>query len=452
MKSWKGLLLLLSLALILCLFAGCDLAVLSEEAPFSEEAFLARVEEGVLARSSVVTYTCKPQDGLDELVDAAVEKACDTYIIGVNVASFEWHVQTFVDAEITLTLALEDTFVDGRDQAIPYSVEETLALAEQGLLHEGKADILFVNDGTLTEEIMSATVESCVTQSPSALIQYYVEQANSSCRVYDDYARLIMEFEIRPDTRPFDTIPVPADMQEGVEYLTAQWDEGDSACLYYPQGAEDVNTLCEMYALTAQSNDADDPFVAPQYEWQVYGQQDCILVINKLREVDTSQLSAWRQEMLTQAEELAASLTQEDPKEKVVEIGKILAGRIRYDDELVEELKDATLLEASPESCRDRTAYGALVEGKTVCSGYARAFKLVCDLEGIDCWVVDGTTADAPEEGHEWNMVLIDGTVYYVDITFADTGKMKKYYLFEEKLYQKEGYKVQENYYIPWTE
>ena len=64
------------------------------------------------------------------------------------------------------------------------------------------------------------------------------------------------------------------------------------------------------------------------------------------------------------------------------------------------------------------TAYGCLVNGMTVCDGYAKAFALLCNYGGIACWqesgYLEGTTA------HAWNAVKIDGKVYYCDPTLDD--------------------------------
>ncbi len=62
------------------------------------------------------------------------------------------------------------------------------------------------------------------------------------------------------------------------------------------------------------------------------------------------------------------------------------------------------------------SAYGCLIEGKTVCSGYAKAFQLILREMGIDCTYVTG---DAGER-HGWNCVYLDGEGYYVDITWDD--------------------------------
>ncbi len=63
------------------------------------------------------------------------------------------------------------------------------------------------------------------------------------------------------------------------------------------------------------------------------------------------------------------------------------------------------------------TAYGSLVQGKALCEGYSRAFKLLCNAVGIECDLVSGTVE---KEGHMWNVALIDGEYSYVDVTWND--------------------------------
>lgn len=72
------------------------------------------------------------------------------------------------------------------------------------------------------------------------------------------------------------------------------------------------------------------------------------------------------------------------------------------------------------------TAYGALVEGSTVCYGYASAFKLLCDRLDLPCWSVGGTSEGI---GHQWNIVRLDGENYIVDCTWDDTTGTDNYFL-----------------------
>lgn len=59
---------------------------------------------------------------------------------------------------------------------------------------------------------------------------------------------------------------------------------------------------------------------------------------------------------------------------------------------------------------------GALQNKYAVCSGYAKTFKLLCDLTGLECEIVTGT-AGLP---HAWNQVKINGNWYNVDVTWDD--------------------------------
>lgn len=61
--------------------------------------------------------------------------------------------------------------------------------------------------------------------------------------------------------------------------------------------------------------------------------------------------------------------------------------------------------------------YGALIDGKAICSGYTTTFKLFMDMIGVECITVDGSALD---EVHAWNMVNIDGKWYHVDCTWDD--------------------------------
>ncbi len=70
--------------------------------------------------------------------------------------------------------------------------------------------------------------------------------------------------------------------------------------------------------------------------------------------------------------------------------------------------------------------FGALVDGRAVCEGYAEAFKLLCDYNGIPCVCVSGT---GNSENHMWNCVRMDdGKWYAVDVTWDDQTKISYSY------------------------
>ncbi len=64
-----------------------------------------------------------------------------------------------------------------------------------------------------------------------------------------------------------------------------------------------------------------------------------------------------------------------------------------------------------------RDADGALINGKALCEGYAKAFAYICQSIGIEAICVSGEVDDAP---HMWNLVKLDGNWYHMDVTFDD--------------------------------
>ena len=61
------------------------------------------------------------------------------------------------------------------------------------------------------------------------------------------------------------------------------------------------------------------------------------------------------------------------------------------------------------------TAAGALVDGKAVCAGYARAYMQLCHAAGIDMVYISDQGMN-----HGWNAVRLYGDVRYIDVTFDD--------------------------------
>ena len=65
----------------------------------------------------------------------------------------------------------------------------------------------------------------------------------------------------------------------------------------------------------------------------------------------------------------------------------------------------------------NQTAYSALIEGKTVCAGYARAFQYIMQRIGIPCYFCTGYAGAA----HAWNIIKLEDGYYNVDVTWNDT-------------------------------
>ncbi len=75
------------------------------------------------------------------------------------------------------------------------------------------------------------------------------------------------------------------------------------------------------------------------------------------------------------------------------------------------------------------SAYGALVDGKAVCEGYARGMQLLLKHCGISSTLVFGKSVENDEQ-HMWNMVTINGKDYHLDATWNDSEDHKRHNYF----------------------
>ncbi|MCI8387550.1 MAG: hypothetical protein HFE63_03680 [Clostridiales bacterium] len=65
------------------------------------------------------------------------------------------------------------------------------------------------------------------------------------------------------------------------------------------------------------------------------------------------------------------------------------------------------------------TAYGALCNKTAICQGYAASFNLLCERVGIRSVAIGGYPPNSNID-HVWNMVLINGQIFYIDTTHDD--------------------------------
>lgn len=102
------------------------------------------------------------------------------------------------------------------------------------------------------------------------------------------------------------------------------------------------------------------------------------------------------------------------------------------DDEMDDYEREITLHDALAkkvtyiESANAHNAYGAIVEGKAVCEGYAEALQHLLRSVGVQSFLIIGSSVNPStglSEGHAWNAVKIDDEFYHVDLTWNDQGE-----------------------------
>lgn len=69
----------------------------------------------------------------------------------------------------------------------------------------------------------------------------------------------------------------------------------------------------------------------------------------------------------------------------------------------------------------NQTAYSAVVNKKSVCAGYSRAFQYMMQKMDIRCAFIAGTCVTSQGSGgHAWNIVELGGEFYAMDVTWDD--------------------------------
>lgn len=82
---------------------------------------------------------------------------------------------------------------------------------------------------------------------------------------------------------------------------------------------------------------------------------------------------------------------------------------------------DNTVYDETTMDTTGHTAHSSLLDGKTVCEGYARAVQMLLDEVGIENYLIIGEASDEiGTDLHMWNIVKIDGYYYHLDPTWND--------------------------------
>jgi len=89
------------------------------------------------------------------------------------------------------------------------------------------------------------------------------------------------------------------------------------------------------------------------------------------------------------------------------------------------------------------TAYGVFVDELALGEGYAMAYKALCDLLDLECYVVIGRLNDVM---HAWNIVELEGDYYHVDVSMCDENGIEAAFLKSDSDIRNEYWWDTENY------
>lgn len=124
-------------------------------------------------------------------------------------------------------------------------------------------------------------------------------------------------------------------------------------------------------------------------------------------------LSDKQKEYLKEAEMVLSEITDDKMSdyEKELAIHDWIILNNVYDDDHLSPI-------SGRENDDDSSPYGVLINKMSICKGYAVTFELLCRMSGIECRTL--SQYEKKVISHAYNCVKIEGSWYYVDITWND--------------------------------
>ena len=308
-------------------------------------------------------------------------------------------------------------------------------------------EVFFDNPG-ITEEEFKKSWNGYIEKNPK--VNYYLKDCTYNYYVKDDEIYIETTFNFEDDKVPFSDIYVVDNDKDTIKYIIDTVETGAETLTVYVKdniiSFDDLQTLFE----TAPWNDCEDVVLTSvDRSYLTYGDVDSGEYILEVivEDINNDNAVKCKEEVSKSLDDIVANLNIDgkSDKEKYREIYKVLCKNVDYDDEMANVIINEDL-----ESDLNfyRQTYGALVREKTVCTGYATAFKAICDRVNLPCWVVFGT---ADGEEHAWNSVILDGEVKYVDATWGDQdyGVEYEYFLMAKGSAEVNSRTIDDDYYMP---
>jgi len=104
-----------------------------------------------------------------------------------------------------------------------------------------------------------------------------------------------------------------------------------------------------------------------------------------------------------------------DPYTQLIKIYEYLQKNVRYDQQ-----EYANISAGNVSNLKAYNAYGALIEGKALCGGFAAALGLLAKKLGFQCMTVSGYSSihNTGVTDHGWNIVKVGTCHYHMDVTW----------------------------------
>ncbi len=233
---------------------------------------------------------------------------------------------------------------------------------------------------------------------------------------------------------------------EGV-YINAETAEEEWLALNLVQGNSEISveaftSLQDPYTLVDVFNKVyyQNPFVLGVSAY-AYDYQTMTFTVEYVYDKET--ISAKQTEIVSKANDIISQNISEDmnASDKAFALYNYLVENCVYDDDALAAAEGSDYTKAGMSEFEDSfNTYGILVNGKGVCMSYAYAFRLLCDMSGVECVVITGyLDGNLP---HAWNMIKLDDEWYEIDCTNNAVTTGIPYFLYkaDSKLAEQSGY------------
>ena len=419
---------------------------------YSAELLAKKIEEAVLADEAAfrITYYGSIED-LEELSDMTwdIGYVNNRYVDYIE-ADYE-EFKGYVTADYTVHTMEEDMLKnmlrDG-DKLKVYSADFAGIDACVTDMMERRADTArYLIESSLPSEEMYAALNEILYgyQNKSYAYPYMVRSLSWSVASYDDVTELELNPQYGTEAKNLSDLPRVNNIRKYVEAVSDIWNQnnGSSADVIMenlPLTEEEIFAAL----MIAEANAALVPCEAGEVSYVQYAGYDdkYVLSAGLIVPFDAQDLAPMRDVLAAEVDKIAQEIIadNQDAESRYRAAYEAVTEAAKYDDDIAE----ATEEESVTDDMRIfRSAYGALIEGSTVCTGYAKAYKAICDAMGLECIMINGFQDDV---GHAWNMVVLNGETYYVDCTYGDTGGGSRYCLFTEDKLKDWDYVIDEEY------
>ena len=166
-------------------------------------------------------------------------------------------------------------------------------------------------------------------------------------------------------------------------------------------------------SVRAMRNDHPEYFwLSTVYQYRYFGGNTSVQLFSYLSPEESAQNS---QQLKQVIEGILANIDENsNDLDREIAAFNALSDRCAYDFDA----------EKDESKWRAYTAIGALLDGKAVCDGYARAMELLCSYVKIPCRIIYGTSKG---DSHAWNLIDLDGNWYHFDPTWIDSSSIRVY-------------------------